>query len=116
MRRDERQPPQRTDLVQLPQQARLGDARAEVAAVGVDGLAQQGDLGNAVVAQALRLLDDDIDRAADLLTAGGRHDAIGARHVAASHHAHIRLRAMRADPDVAGDCVAADTIVDRDNA
>ena len=43
---------------------------------------------------------------AGLVAASGRHDAVAARHVAAAHDRHERLRAVRPHLDVAHDAVA----------
>ena len=56
-----------------------------VAAVGVDRLAQQGQLAHARVGELPRLGEDALGRPADLASAGRRHDAESAEHVAAFH-------------------------------
>ena len=63
--------------------ARLARGEREVAAVAVHVLAEQRDLGDAVVRRALDLLDDVVERSADLLASHRGDDAEGAAVVAA---------------------------------
>ncbi len=76
-----------------PQQ--LGEGRPplarQVAAVGVDVLAQQRHLAHAVGGEALDLGDHVRGGAAALAAADGRHDAVGADAVAADRDLHPRL-------------------------
>ena len=117
VRGDEREPTQRRDLVEAPQQPReRGVLPLEVSAVGVDGLPQQRDLGDAVVAQTVGLVDEVRDRSRDLVPPSRRHDAVAARHVAAPHDRHVGLALERPDPDVPSDPVAADAVVDAQHA
>ena len=58
--------------------AGLAGGQREVAAVGVDVLAEQRDLGDAVGGQGVDLVDDVGERPADLAAPHGRHDAEGA--------------------------------------
>ena len=58
-------------------------SRLQVAAVAVDVLPEQRDLGDTVGGQLLDLGDDVGERPADLGPAHGGHDAEGARVVAA---------------------------------
>jgi hypothetical protein len=73
----------------------LGERAAvgpQVAAVGVDVLAEQRHLAHAVGGQALALGDDVRERPRDLAPARARHDAVRAAHVAADGDLHPRLR------------------------
>ena len=63
--------------------AGLAGGEGEVPPVGVDVLAQQGDLGDAVGGEPADLGHDVVDRPADLGAAHGGHDAEGAGVVAA---------------------------------
>ena len=59
--------------------------------VAVDGLAEEGDFGDALIDQQLGFFND-IERVAALLRAtGGRHHAIGAEFIAAHHDAYEGL-------------------------
>src|SRR5581483_996298 len=73
----------------------LGEAdarvRREVASVGVHVLPEQRHLADAVPGQLLDLRDDLTGPAADLPTAHGRDDAVGALRVAAHRDLHPRL-------------------------
>ena len=91
--RDELQPADALDLVQLVEQ--VGQAnrlRAGRVFVAVDGLAEQCDFQAAVVGQMADLFDNFGGRAALLRPAHPRHDAIGAELIAAERHPHHRLR------------------------
>ena len=76
---------QTLDGGQLAHQA--GQA-AGVAVVGIDVLAQQGDLAHALVSEALGLLDDVVDGPRPLAAARIGHHAEGAELVAAFLHGH----------------------------
>ena len=69
----------------------------EVAAVAVDVLAEQRDLGDAVGGERLDLVDDVVERAADLHAAHGGHDAERAAVVAADLDRHPRVVRRLAD-------------------
>ena len=90
------------DRVERAQQ--VGELRAvlpgaEVAAVGVDVLAEHGDLAHAVGGELLDLVDDVAHAPADLGTAHDRHDAERARVVAADLDGDPRrVRDARAGP------------------
>src|SRR5262249_20409424 len=66
-----------------------GDGGAVLEAVVVDGLAQEGDLDDAGVGQALALVDDVVGGAVDLGAAGEGDDAVGAELVAAARDADV---------------------------
>ena len=84
--------------VHLGQQ--LGEGRLlaarQVAAVGADVLAEQGDLAHAVGGQPLHLGAQLRQRPRDLASAGGGHDAVGAGAVAAHRDLHPGLELARA--------------------
>ena len=81
------------DGVDLAQQLGEGDARVarQVAAVGVDVLAQQRHLADPVGGEAADLLHQLAGRAAHLAPARGGHDAVGADRVAADADLHPAL-------------------------
>ena len=83
-----------------PQQ--VGEQRAapgQVAAVGVDVLAEEGDLGHAPAGQVRDLGDQVVERPADLGPAHRRHDAEGARVVTARLDGHPgRVRELAHGP------------------
>ena len=73
--------------------AELGaDVGREIAAPGVDVLAEQRDLAHAVRCELRHLGDDVAGPAALLPPADRRHDAVRARRVAAHRHLHPRVR------------------------
>ena len=81
------------DGVERAQELGERDApRAQVAPVGVDVLAEEGDLADAVGDEALDLGDELARRARDLAPARGGHDAVRAHAVAADRDLHPRLR------------------------
>jgi hypothetical protein len=89
MRRREPHPADAVDFPHRPQQ--VGEQRpalGQVATVGVHVLAEQGDLDDALLDQGTDLVDDLVERAADLATPHRRHDAEGARVVAADLDRH----------------------------
>ena len=79
--------------IDLAQQLGEGDARVarEVAAVGVDVLAQQRHLAHPVVGEPADLLHQFAGRPAHLAPARGGHDAVGADRVAADADLHPAL-------------------------
>ncbi len=83
------------DRVDRAQQ--LGEGRAreaasgEVAPVGVDVLAQQRHLGDALGGHPLDVLDERLQRPRDVAPAGRRDDAVRALHVAADGDLHPAL-------------------------
>jgi hypothetical protein len=60
-----------------------------LAAVGVDGLAEESDLAGSGAGERLHFGHDRVGRSADLAAAGPRHDAEAAKQVAALHHRHV---------------------------
>jgi hypothetical protein len=79
------------------QRAEVGDAVVRVAtAVGVDVLAEQRHLAHPLGGQCRDLGEHVVDRAADGLTAGQRHDAVGAGVAAALHDRDVGGRAVGA--------------------
>ena len=80
----------------LDQHCEVGDLAglAHLAAVGVDVLAQQRDLLDALVGQARHLGQHFLERAAELLAAGVGHDAVGAVLAAALHDRDEGRRAL----------------------
>ena len=85
--------PQAVERVELVQQRgeRRALAAAHRAAVGVDVLAQQRDLDDAVVHHVAHLGDELVVRPVDLAAARGGHDAVRALHVAAGRDLHPAL-------------------------
>ncbi len=63
----------------------------QVTTVGVDVLTEQRDLAHTVAGESLHLGHELVRRAADLATAGGRHDAVRAHAVAADADLHPRV-------------------------
>src|SRR4029077_12275445 len=82
------------DLVDPLEQGGQIGGRVEIAPVGVDGLAEQGDLAAAGRGEAADLVDDDLGRVAALPAPGRRHDAEGAELLAALHDRDERLEAL----------------------
>ena len=78
------------DLVQRGEQVGKVIAGAQILAVGVDVLPQQGDLLEALRHQTAHLIDDLLRGAAALPAADVGHDAVGAEVVAAVHDGHPR--------------------------
>src|SRR4029450_12873955 len=76
----------------------LREARAHVAAVGVDVLAEQRHLANALWGEPSDLREDLGRTPGDLAAADGRHDAVRADRVAPHRDLHPGLEAPRA-PD-----------------
>ena len=74
----------------------LGEARADVAAVRVDVLAEQRHLAHAVRCEPLDLRDDLARTPGDLAPAHGGDDAVGADRVAAHRDLHPGLEATLA--------------------
>src|SRR5207248_7367933 len=68
----------------------------QIAPVGVDVLAQQRHLADAVGGHRLGLGDELLERAADLAPARGGHDAVRARAVAANADLQPALKRARA--------------------
>ena len=85
------------DLVQVGQQISKIIAGAQILAIGVDVLPQQGDLLEAVGHQLPHLVDDPLRVAAAFPAADVGHDAVGAEVVAAVHDGHPRAGAALAD-------------------
>ncbi len=81
------------DAVAFAQELGEGEARAgrQVAAVGVDVLTEQCDFAHSAAGQLLDLADDLLRRAAHLLAAHGRHDAVRANRVTAHRDLHPSL-------------------------
>ena len=71
----------------------LGEARADVAAVRVDVLAEQRHLADALRGEPLDLGEDLAGAARGLAPADGRDDAVGADRVAAHRDLHPGLEA-----------------------
>lgn len=80
--------------------AGLASGQLQIAAVAVDVLPEQGDFRDAVGDQRLHLGHDVVERAADLDTAHGRHDAERAVVVAADLDGDPRCTRCRARPAV----------------
>ena len=70
-------------------------AHPQVAPVGVDVLAEQGDLAHAVGGLALDLGHELLQRPRHLAPAGGWHDAVGAAQVASDGDLHPGLELAR---------------------
>src|SRR4051794_35397816 len=87
---------------QLAERPRPALRRPQVAAVGVDVLAEQRDLAHAVGREALHLDDELLQRPPDLPAARRGHDAVRAAAVAADRDLHPPLvAALAADRQVA---------------
>ena len=81
------------DLIQRRQQVGKVVADAQILAVGVDVLPQQGDLLEALGHKAAHLIDDPLRVAAALPAPDVGHDAVGTEVVAAVHDGHPRAGA-----------------------
>src|SRR6266576_805339 len=81
------------DRIACAQQlAELGvERRCEIAAPGVDVLAEQGELAHAFCGEPCHLRDDVARAAAHLTPANGGHDAVGALRVATHRDLHPGL-------------------------
>ena len=85
------------DLVQVGQQIGKIIAGAQILAVGVDVLPQQGDFPEALGHQLPHLVDDPLRVAAAFPATDVGHDAVGAEVVAAVHDGHPGAGAALAD-------------------